>query len=113
MSMRKLSEWYQLPYWTPLLALVYRMLLNSFVQQQQKNQINIFMRWCDKLLFSTNYENVRNMQHLGVVFPIHQLITVNQNEKGQAGAEWHHHGAKCFPSMAAFVGCAPSAHVYP
>lgn len=58
-----------------------------------------------------NYENVRNMQHLGVVFPIHQLITVNQNEKGQAGAEWHHYGAKCFPSMAAFVGCA-LVHMY-
>lgn len=82
----KLSEWYQLPYWTPLPALVYRMLLNSFIQQQQqKNQINIFIRWCDKLLFSTDYENVRNMQHLDAVFLIHHLITVNQKEKERAG----------------------------
>lgn len=87
------------------------MLLNSFVQEK-KNQINIFIRWCDKLLFSTDYENVRNMQHLGAVFLTLQLITVNQNEKERAGVEWHHYGAKCFPSMAAFMECVPSAHVH-
>lgn len=56
--------------------------------------------------FPTNYENVRNMQHLRAVFLIHQIITVNQNEKEWAGVEWHHYGAKCFPSRAAFVECA-------
>lgn len=63
--------------------------------------------------FPTNYENVRNMQHLRAVFLIHQIITVNQNEKEWAGVEWHHYGAKCFPSRAAFVECAMSlVHMY-
>lgn len=52
------------------------------------------------------------MQHLGAVFLTLQLITVNQNEKERAGVEWHHYGAKCFPSMAAFMECVPSAHVH-